>query len=42
MKNTVCFSPTCDLLKQIRRGNRDDSEIFFSFFSVKTYVVTPH
>ena len=27
---------------QIRGSNEDNSKIFFSYFSMKTYVVTPH
>ena len=27
---------------QIRGGIEDKSKIFFSYFSIKTYVVTPH
>ena len=27
---------------QTRRGDQDKSKIFFSYFSTKTYVVTPY
>ena len=35
--NRVCHTPEL----QIRRGNRDNSEILLFYFSMKTYVVTP-
>ena len=32
----------CKSRLQIKKGNKDNSEIFFSYFSMKTYIVTPH
>ena len=40
---TICKAGLCTYAElQIRGGIVDNSKIFFSFFSTKTYIVTPH